>query len=82
MADWGLLGQFTAPEVADGVLDVVGQGLAINFEKKHEQIPLSIAKNCQPILGYTGFFLAHTGQKGAPPTPPIVFRAKEKKEKE
>ena len=35
LADWDLPGQFTAPEVADGVLDDVGQGCAIIFFKKN-----------------------------------------------
>ena len=37
LADWGLPGQFKAPEVADGVLDDVGQGRAINFAKKSKK---------------------------------------------
>ncbi len=79
MADWGLPGQFTALEVANGVLNDVGQGRKINFaqkiKKRHELVPLSLAKKRQPIPAYTGVFLRIPAEKGAPP-PPILFRAK------
>ena len=45
-------------------------------KKMNKQNPLTLPKIRQSILAYyTGFF-AHTSQKGAPPPPPIVFRAK------
>ncbi len=46
-------------------------------KKLNERNSLTLPKIRQPILAYTSFFLAHTGQKGAPPPPPpILFRVK------
>ncbi len=70
------------PKLLMGVLTTLGKGAWLILQKKnkwHEQVTLSTAKKRQPIPAYTCGFMAHTGQKGAPPTPPIVFRAKEKK---
>ena len=59
------------------MLDHIAHNVYAKMAKKfNEQNPLTLPKIRQPILAYTSFFLAHTGQKGAPPPPPIVFRVK------
>ena len=74
-----------------GFLTTLGKGAQLFFsrktKKRHEQVPLSLAKKRQPILAYSGVFFAHTGQKGEPPPPKLftatsmVAKAKKNKEK-
>ena len=61
LTDWGLPGQFTALEVAEGDLDDVGLPWSANIplktKKQHEQVRLRLAKKRQPIPACTcGFF--------------------------